>query len=71
MKLTSIPASADHAWIASWERAGPDALEQDLIHNDGKSLCACIGQVRRLAWRWLRTERAAALRKAYAGTPIE
>jgi hypothetical protein len=51
-------------WLAAWERAGPAAVEQDLIENDGKHLCGGSGNVRRLAWQWLRSKRVDALQSA-------
>ena len=66
--MTAQPTSphlVSDSWIAFWEHAGLEAVEQDLIQNDGKTLCGGSGSVRRLAWSWLRTRRAAILRQVF------
>ena len=58
-------SSTAEDWFASWEAAGVEEIERDLIKNDGKRYCGGSGDLRRMAWRWLRNKRVASLQVAY------
>ena len=65
LRRPNNPRVEDQDWLARWEAAGPEAIEQDLIKSDGKRYCGGSGDIRRSAWRWLREKRVESLLSAY------